>query len=80
MRTRNNFYSQWFEKDLMLRKNYETKSYYVIRTKIKIMMSKSKRTIIKTVFLLVFIITGIFNVSGQAKADKLDKLISAYTE
>ena len=44
-------------------------------------MSKSKRTIIKTVFLGVFIVTGIFNVSyGQTKVDKLDKLISAYAE
>ena len=44
-------------------------------------MSKSKGTIIKTVFLGVFIVTGIFNVSyGQAKVDKLDKLISAYAE
>jgi hypothetical protein len=48
--------------------------------KIKIIMSKIKRTIIQTVFLLVFIVTGIFNVSGQAKVDKLDKLISAYAE
>jgi len=46
-----------------------------------IMMSKSKRTIITTVFLGVFIVTGIFNVScGQAKVDKLDKLISSYAE
>src|SRR5687768_16853382 len=44
-------------------------------------MSKSKRTIIKTVFLGVFIVTGIFNFSyGQAKVDKLDKLINTYTE
>ena len=44
-------------------------------------MSKSNRTIIQTVFLGVFIVTGIFNVSyGQAKVDKLDKLISAYAE
>ncbi len=43
-------------------------------------MGKSKRTIIKTVFLNVCIVTGIFNVSyGQAKVDKLDKLINAYT-
>lgn len=42
-------------------------------------MSKSKIAIIKAVFLLVFIGTGIFHVSfGQAKADKLDKLISTY--
>lgn len=35
----------------------------------------------KNVFLGVFIVTGIFNVSyGQTKIDKLDKLISAYTE
>jgi CubicO group peptidase (beta-lactamase class C family) len=39
------------------------------------------RTIIQTVFPAVFIIAGIFKVSyGQAKADKLDKLISAYAE
>jgi len=45
------------------------------------MMSTSNRTIIQTVFLGVFIVTGIFNVScGQAKVDKLDKLISAYAE
>ncbi|MEJ7740354.1 MAG: serine hydrolase domain-containing protein [Chitinophagaceae bacterium] len=44
-------------------------------------MSKSKRTIIKTVFLGVFMVTGIFNASyGQAKVDKLNKLISAYAE
>jgi CubicO group peptidase (beta-lactamase class C family) len=47
---------------------------------IEIMMSKSKITI-KAVFLGVFIITGLFNVAyGQAKADKLDKLIRAYAE
>lgn len=45
------------------------------------MMSKSNRTIIQTVFLAVFIAAGICNVSyGQAKVDKLDKLISAYAE
>jgi CubicO group peptidase (beta-lactamase class C family) len=45
------------------------------------MMSKSYRTITKAVFLGVFIVTAIFNVSyGQDKVDKLDKLISAYTE
>ncbi len=44
-------------------------------------MSKSKETIIKTVFLGVLILTGIFNFSyGQAKVDKLDKLIIAYAE
>lgn len=44
-------------------------------------MSKSNRTIIQTVFLGVFIVTGIINVScGQAKVDKLDKLIRAYAE
>jgi hypothetical protein len=44
-------------------------------------MSKSKRTIIRTVFLGVVIATGIFNIAyGQAKVDKLDKLISAYAE
>jgi CubicO group peptidase (beta-lactamase class C family) len=42
-------------------------------------MGKSKRTIIKTVFLGVFVVTSIFNVSlGQAKVEKLEKLISAY--
>jgi CubicO group peptidase (beta-lactamase class C family) len=51
------------------------------RTEIKITMNKSNRTIIKTVFLGVFIVTGIFNISyGQAKVEKLDKLISAYAE
>ena len=45
------------------------------------MMSKSNRTIIQTVCLGVFIIAGIYNVSyGQAKVDKLDKLIRAYAE
>jgi CubicO group peptidase (beta-lactamase class C family) len=45
------------------------------------MMNKSNRTIIQTVFLAVFFIAGIFNVSyGQAKVDKLDKLISVYAE
>jgi CubicO group peptidase (beta-lactamase class C family) len=45
------------------------------------MMSKSKRAIMKTVFLGVFIATGIFNISyGQTKVDKFDKLISAYAE
>ena len=44
-------------------------------------MRKSKRTIINAVFLGVFIATGIINVSyGQAKVDKLDKLISTYAE
>ena len=45
------------------------------------MMSKSNRTIIHTIFLGVFIVAGMFNVSyGQAKVDKLDKLIRAYAE
>ncbi|MEO6730227.1 MAG: serine hydrolase [Ferruginibacter sp.] len=44
------------------------------------MMSKSNKAIIQTVFFIVFIVTGIFNVSAQAKVDKLDKLISAYAE
>src|SRR6478752_3895000 len=44
-------------------------------------MIKSNRTIIKTVFLGVILLTGVFNVScGQTKVDKLDKLISAYAE
>ena len=43
-------------------------------------MSKIKRTIIKTVFFIVFIVTAIFNISAQAKVDKLDKLVSAYAE
>jgi Beta-lactamase len=44
-------------------------------------MSKIKRTIIQTVFLGVFIVAGVFNFSyGQAKVDKLDKLISTYAE
>src|SRR6187402_2071408 len=45
------------------------------------MMSKFIRIIMRTVFLGVFIVTSIFSVSfGQAKVDKLDKLISAYVE
>jgi CubicO group peptidase (beta-lactamase class C family) len=46
------------------------------------MMRRSNRTIINTVFLGVFIITGFFfNVSyGQTKVDKLDKLIRAYAD
>jgi len=44
-------------------------------------MSKSNRTSIQTVFLGIFIVAGIFNVSyGQTKVDKLDKLIQAYSE
>ncbi len=44
-------------------------------------MSKSIRTIIQTVCLGVFIVAGIYNVSyGQAKVDKLDKLMRAYAE
>jgi outer membrane murein-binding lipoprotein Lpp len=44
-------------------------------------MSKPNRTIIGAVFLGVFIIAGIFNVSyGQAKVDKLDQLIPAVGE
>lgn len=39
-------------------------------------MSKSNRTIMKTIFLGVFILAGTFNVSyGQANVEKLDKLI-----
>ena len=42
-------------------------------------MSKSNRTIINAAFLGVMIATSICNVSyGQAKVEKLDKLISAY--
>jgi len=45
------------------------------------MMSKSTRTIVNTVFLGVIIVIGFFNISyAQSKVDKLDKLISAYTE
>ena len=45
------------------------------------MMSKFNRKIIQTVFLGVFIVAGIINVSyGQAKVHKLDKLIRAYAE
>src|SRR5260370_27324953 len=45
------------------------------------MMSKSNRTIINSIFLGVFIVTGVFNVSyGQTKVDKLDKLLHAYAE
>src|SRR5688500_8955831 len=44
-------------------------------------MSKSKRIIINTLSLGVFIVAGMFNVSyGQTKVDKLDKLISVYAE
>ena len=44
-------------------------------------MNKSKRTTIKTVFLVVLMLTGIFNVScGQPKIAQLDKLISVYAE
>jgi hypothetical protein len=44
-------------------------------------MIKSNRTIINTVFLGIFIVSGLFNVScGQAKVDKLDKLITAFAE
>jgi CubicO group peptidase (beta-lactamase class C family) len=51
------------------------------KDKIEIMMIKATRTIIYTVFFLVFIATGAYNVSyGQAKVDKLDKLITAYAE
>src|SRR5690349_5795862 len=47
---------------------------------IEIMKSKSKITI-KAVFLGVFIVTGLLNVTyGQAKIDKLDKLLRAYAE
>src|SRR5437773_8744849 len=51
-----------------------------LRTEIKkSIMNKSKRAIIKIVFFAVFI--AIFNDScGQTKIDKLDNLISAYTE
>jgi CubicO group peptidase (beta-lactamase class C family) len=45
------------------------------------MMNKSYRTIIQIVCLGVFIVAGINNVSyGQAKIDKLDKLMRAYAE
>lgn len=45
------------------------------------MLRKSNKTIISTVFLGVFIVTGIFNVAyGQAKADKLDQLIGTYAD
>jgi len=44
-------------------------------------MSKSNRTVSQTIFLAVFIMAGIFNVSyGQSKADKLDKFISTYAD
>ena len=43
-------------------------------------MSKSNR-IIRTVFLGVFAVTSIMNVAyGQAKVDKIDKLVRAYAE
>jgi CubicO group peptidase (beta-lactamase class C family) len=45
------------------------------------MTSNAKRTMMKAVLLAVFIVTGIAQVSyGQAKADKLDKLIGAYAD
>ena len=46
------------------------------------MMIKSDRTILQTVFLAVFLVTGACTIScgQQAKVDKLDKLISAYAE
>ena len=44
-------------------------------------MNKANRTIITNVCLAVLTVTCIFNPSyGQAKADKLEKLISAYAE
>src|ERR1041385_7456139 len=44
-------------------------------------MNKSKRTITKAVFLEVFLLINILNVScGQTKIDKVDKLVSAYAE
>ena len=69
-----------FKKTSCSEQNHETRSYYIINNKIEIIMSKSNRAIIQTVFFIVFIITGIFNVSAQAKVNKLDKLISAYVE
>ena len=45
------------------------------------MMPKPNRTTITTVFIGVLIVTSILNPSyGQGKADKLDKLITAYAE
>src|SRR2546429_7907819 len=44
-------------------------------------MNRSNGTIMKTAFLEVLLLISIFSVScGQSKTDKLDKLISAYTE
>src|SRR5688500_14095090 len=63
------------------KKIMKPKGIKVINNITEIMMSKSNRTIIQTVFLGIFILTGITNVScGQAKVDKLDKLIKAYAE
>src|SRR6185369_11378886 len=45
------------------------------------MMRKSKRIIMKTIFLGVFALIAMLNGScGQSKIEKLDKLISAYAE
>src|SRR6187551_590822 len=46
------------------------------------MMIKSNRPILQTVFLAVFLVTGVFTIAygQQAKIDKLDKLISTYAE
>ena len=44
-------------------------------------MNNSKRKIIRTVFLGVFTLIAILNVSyGQTKVDKIDELISIYAE
>jgi CubicO group peptidase (beta-lactamase class C family) len=44
-------------------------------------MEKFRKTIIQTVFIGIFIVAAILNVSfGQAKVDKLDKLVHAYVE
>lgn len=40
----------------------------------------SNPTIIKIVLPLILLLTGIFNVSGQTKADKLDQRLSTYAE
>jgi CubicO group peptidase (beta-lactamase class C family) len=44
-------------------------------------MNPMKRTITRTVFLAVLMLTSIWNVScGQSKTEKLDKLLDAYAE
>jgi CubicO group peptidase (beta-lactamase class C family) len=44
------------------------------------LMSKRKRTTVKTVTLGVFLVIGVFASYGQSKVDKIDKLVGAYAE